>query len=238
MEILTGESVPGYLAGRPELRRRVGEVRSVEMSEQGKINGVFFVRGSAGALVLKQGLPWVRVLPDWPLPAERVAGEARVLARWGEAGGRCVPAVYGFDPEQMVLAMELLGRHVRCASCWRPTPPSTDRRVGRPGPRAGGRRWRPPARLASDQHRAAVAAGQNAALTGLMEEVVFLTPFSDSESNVALPLVAGLRAGLIADPAVVAAVAELRWAYLTRQEALIHGDLHLAASSSSATTSA
>ena len=33
----------------------------------GNINFVYIVQGPAGALVLKQGLPYIRIAPDWPL---------------------------------------------------------------------------------------------------------------------------------------------------------------------------
>lgn len=33
----------------------------------GNINFVYIVEGPQGALVLKQGLPYIRIAPDWPL---------------------------------------------------------------------------------------------------------------------------------------------------------------------------
>ena len=39
----------------------------------GNINFVYIVEGPRGGLVLKQGLPYIRIAPDWPLTQARTA---------------------------------------------------------------------------------------------------------------------------------------------------------------------
>ena len=38
----------------------------------GNINFVYIVEGPKGGLVLKQGLPYIRIAPDWPLTQVRI----------------------------------------------------------------------------------------------------------------------------------------------------------------------
>lgn len=226
IQILTTENIPMYLSQQPALLNHIGEIASIELSDQGKINGVFFVHGFSGSLVLKQGLPWVRVLPDWPLPASRVAGEARLLTRWSSIDNGCTPVVFNLDDKHMVLAMEYLGDHVLLRDLLSSETPISA--VGDALGRTLGKVALATSPLAgsSEDYREDLIANQNSVLSKLMEDVVFTTPFSDSDSNVSLPVVKSLRNELIGSPEVMAAVAQMHWIFTTRHEALIHGDLH------------
>ena len=50
-----------YQTGCACLRHQVQEVGD------GNINFVYIVEGPSGALVVKQGLPYIRIAPEWPL---------------------------------------------------------------------------------------------------------------------------------------------------------------------------
>ena len=50
------------------LTPRAAQVREVG---DGNINFVYIVEGPRGGLVLKQGLPYIRIAPDWPLTQAR-----------------------------------------------------------------------------------------------------------------------------------------------------------------------
>jgi 5-methylthioribose kinase len=58
------------------------------------------------------------------------------------------------------------------------------------------------------------------------EDLVFTEPFVDHPHNHWNPLVTDAVRAVWADEALLAAVADLKWAFTTRAEALIHGDLH------------
>ena len=46
----------------------------------GNINYVYIVEGPSGGVVVKQGLPYIRIAHDWPLTQVRTPGRAaRVL---------------------------------------------------------------------------------------------------------------------------------------------------------------
>jgi 5-methylthioribose kinase len=73
----------------------------------------------------------------------------------------------------------------------------------------------------------AVAAAVNSELCKITEDLVFTYPFEDHPSNSyspALPRSAVER--LRTSAALRIAVAEMKWAFMTRAESLLHGDLH------------
>jgi 5-methylthioribose kinase len=53
--------------GAPVQVREVGD---------GNINYVYIVEGPSGGVVLKQGLPYIRIAHDWPLTQVRAAARA------------------------------------------------------------------------------------------------------------------------------------------------------------------
>jgi len=68
MSVLSVDTVPGYVAGRPALRGLVDpETLAVSEVGDGNLNLVFRCADAAGRrLVLKQALPYVRLIgPDW-----------------------------------------------------------------------------------------------------------------------------------------------------------------------------
>jgi 5-methylthioribose kinase len=224
--ILQAAAAGRYVTSRPHLAAIVGEVVDVVECGEGKINGVFIVRGAAGSLVLKQGLPWVRILPDWALTSERVGREAAVLETWGDFGEGLVPRSFGYDEDLRVLAMEHLADH----RLWR-----EDLQLGNVEPAAATAMGRligrvafhtSPFALGVREHAARMAEAQNAEMTQLMEDVVFTIPFADDPRNTREPALLRLGDRLRRERALLAAVAELKFEYRTRQEAFIHGDLH------------
>jgi 5-methylthioribose kinase len=74
---LTPETVLGYVAAHPTVSARVGPADSrgqwkAKEIGDGNINYVFVVEGPAGAVIVKQGMPYVRCVgEDWPLSQAR-----------------------------------------------------------------------------------------------------------------------------------------------------------------------
>ena len=224
--VLNLSTVAEYVLTQPTISERVGRVTDVQQSGEGKINGVFFVTGDKSSVVLKQGLPWVRVLPDWELTAERVGREARLLDRWSEFNPEYVPELWQYDDRAHVLAMENLSGYelLRDVLAVSAGDPGIGDAVGVMLARTAfhtSALW-----LSTSELQQAVRAGQNPEMSQLMEDVVFTMPFSDSDQNVTEPELVAHRDGLLADPEVIRAVGHLKWVFATRQEALIHGDLH------------
>ena len=69
---LTSQSLPGRLSSVEAVCSRLGgdpQAWSVDEVGDGNLNLVFIVRGSKGSVIVKQALPYVRLVGDsWPLP--------------------------------------------------------------------------------------------------------------------------------------------------------------------------
>src|SRR6187399_2916347 len=80
--MLTSETIGEYIGGQPALRHLV-DVDSLTVDEvgDGNLNLVFICRDGGGrALVLKQSLPYVRLVgPEWPMTEDRARREARAI---------------------------------------------------------------------------------------------------------------------------------------------------------------
>ena len=73
-EALKPETLPQRLGALPALRNKIGDPASWRVREvgDGNLNLVFIVEGETGAAVVKQALPYVRLVGEsWPLPVRR-----------------------------------------------------------------------------------------------------------------------------------------------------------------------
>ncbi len=113
---LTVETLPGRLGGIKAIADRLGadtsKWRSKEVGD-GNLNLVFIVESDQGKVIVKQALPYVRLVGDsWPLPLKRAYYEYNALIRQAERDPGIVPEVYHFDEEQAIIAMEFLHPHI------------------------------------------------------------------------------------------------------------------------------
>src|SRR6188768_2199706 len=116
-QALTVETLPVRLGGVEALASRIGANSShwkVREVGDGNLNLVFIVEGDRGGAVVKQALPYVRLVGEsWPLPLKRSFFEYHALTRQEtRAGTGTVPAVYYFDERQALIVMEYLSPHV------------------------------------------------------------------------------------------------------------------------------
>ena len=109
---LTLESLPGRLVSIKSISNRVGlDLSKWSVSEvgDGNLNLVFIVKGDVGKIIIKQALPYVRLVGDsWPLTLERAFFEYNALVRQEKRDPGRVPSVYYFDRSQGLIAMEFL----------------------------------------------------------------------------------------------------------------------------------
>jgi 5-methylthioribose kinase len=229
-ELLAPESVARYLDSRPSLSGLLDTDSGLEVREvgDGNLNLIFIVRDQAGAsLVLKQALPYVRMTgPSWPLTPERTTAEARVLEVHGRLAPKLVPKLYDFSHEQYVLAIEDLSSF----QVWRNALNNGERHPG-----AASAMGRYVARVAfgtslfgveAKELKARVAEAVNPALCEITEDLVFTEPYIAEERDWFQPELAGEVASLRADEAFLTVIGEMKYAFMTEAEALIHGDLH------------
>ena len=112
---LTLEELPKRLSQISAITDQIGtnfsEWNVTEVGD-GNLNLVFIVIGSKGKIVIKQALPYVRVVGDsWPLTLERAYFEYNALVRQEDRDPGIVPSVFHFDREQGLIAMECLDSH-------------------------------------------------------------------------------------------------------------------------------
>lgn len=115
-EPLTPESLPSRLAGFEAITSRIGLDHTswiVREVGDGNLNLVFILEGAQGSVIVKQALPYVRLVGDsWPLPLYRAYYENAALTRQAKRSPKSVPEIFYFDETQALIVMEHLVPHV------------------------------------------------------------------------------------------------------------------------------
>jgi 5-methylthioribose kinase len=227
-----GSRLAGALGAIPAVRKRLGgEPESWRIREvgDGNLNLVFIVEGNRDGVVVKQALPYVRLVGEsWPLPLERSWFEYRALTEQARHAPRLTPEVFHFDRAQAMIVMEYLRPHVIM--------------------RKGLVRGIEYPRFAEDiaeflaatlfntsalagtaaEHKARMELfAPNTALCKITEDLVFTDPYREAPLNRwTRPYLDGRKKEFERDSALKVAAQALKLKFMTSAEALIHGDLH------------
>ncbi len=230
-EPLTIDTLAERLGQVPAVTRRLGadtshwEVREVG---DGNLNLVFTVESPQGKLIVKQALPYVRLVGDsWPLPLKRAFFEYHALIRQSERDPGSVPEVHHFDEAQALIVMEYLHPHVilRHKLMAGERVEGLARRLGEFCARTlfrGSDLSMDTARRKAD---AALFLG-NVELDDITENLVFSDPYFAAEMNHHTPGLDPLVKRLRADSDLKIAAQELKAAFANNAETMLHGDLH------------
>ena len=108
-------SLPAYIATIPKLAALLGPPGSWRISEvgDGNLNLVFIATGAQGSLIVKQALPYVRLVGEsWPLPLSRAHFEHMALVEQAHHTPGLVPAVIHYDETLALIVMEYLTPHI------------------------------------------------------------------------------------------------------------------------------
>lgn len=231
---LTVAGLPAYLRSVPEMRRYFSAFDDLDVVEvgDGNLNFVYLVTNRqrpSETVVVKQAVPYLRVAGEsWPLTRHRMKIETAALRHFRALCPRHVPEVFHEDAEQSLVIMRRLSDHriLRGALL-----------EGRTFDHLADHLATFMARtlfFSSDLYVAPPAKRENVCrftnneLCKITEDLIFTHPFDDSPTNSynpALPRAAIDR--IQRDPRLRAAAAELKFAFMTRAEALLHGDLHM-----------
>ncbi len=227
---LTPETLPARLGALPALRDRIGPPDGWSIREvgDGNLNLVFIVTGAQGAVIVKQALPYVRLVGEsWPLPLSRSFYEYHALIRQAARDPGSVPELFHFDEGQALIVMEYLDRHI----------------ILRQGLIAGTRYPGLGQRLAEFCARTlfrgsdlsmvtrerkadlALFAG-NVDLCDITENLVFSDPYFEAEMNRHTPALGPVVSALRADESLKVAAQHLKMAFTSQAETMLHGDLH------------
>jgi 5-methylthioribose kinase len=230
--ILDAGSVPGWLAGLPAVRARLGGVPddwTVREVGDGNLNLVFLVEGTEGSVCVKQALPYVRAAgPSWPMSPARADFENAYYTAVAPYVGALIPTVFHYEPSLYCLVMERLSPHV----------------ILRHG-LIDGRRYEHAARdvgefvALSAFHTSDLAVpferkfdgiarfAANKALVRITVDLVFIDPYVDAARNRhTAPQLDAAVARIRGDAELKAAAARCGARFLASPQALVHGDLH------------
>ena len=227
---LSPATLPNRLGGLAVLRDRVGPAASWQVREvgDGNLNLVFIVTGAAGSAVVKQALPYVRLVGEsWPLPLSRSFFEYNALIRQEARDPGSVPSVWHFDEVQAIVVMEYLTPHVilRHALVEGRRVEGLAERLGQFCARTLFRGSDLSMTAAARKADLALFAG-NVALCDITENLVFSDPYFDAPMNRHTPGLEAVVARLRADLSLKVAAQHLKMAFTSRAETMLHGDLH------------
>lgn len=211
---------------------RVSEPQALVSADEigdGNLNLVFKIRDREGVsrVIVKQALPYVRCVGESrPLTLDRARIEAETLLVHGGFCPRHTVKVLHHDPELAVMVQEDLSDH----RIWR-----SELVQGNYHPLAAGQLAEYLAQTlfhtsdfyqSAQQKKAEVSRFTNPELCQITEDLFFTDPYIDHERNrfeaALLPQVQALRE----DTPLKLAVAGLKHRFLSKAEALLHGDIH------------
>ncbi|CNC92607.1 methylthioribose kinase [Yersinia frederiksenii] len=195
----------------------------------GNLNLVFKIRDAAGVsrVIVKQALPYVRCVGEsWPLTLDRARIEAETLLTHSQFCPQHTVKILHHDAELAVMVQEDLSDHY----IWR-----SELLAGKYYPQAAGQLAEYLAQTlfhTSDFYQSAqakkVAVSQytNPELCQITEDLFFTDPYIDHERNNFDPALLSDVLALRQDNALKLAVASLKHGFLSKAEALLHGDIH------------
>lgn len=231
-EALSVETLAGRLGANEALCSQIGKDTSqwkVREVGDGNLNLVFIVEGAQGAAVVKQALPYVRLVGDsWPLPLKRSFFEYHALTRQQARAPGSVPEIYHFDESQALIIMEYLSPHIilRRALIEGRQLPNIAKDIGLFMARTLFRGS--DLHMATKDRKADLALfADNVELCDITENLVFSDPYFDAKMNRhTSPQLDGIVAELRADRDLKVEAQRMKHIFAANAETLLHGDLH------------
>ena len=230
-EPLTIETLADRLGSVDAICKVVGDVTSkwkIDEVGDGNLNLVYTVSSESGNIIIKQALPYVRLVGDsWPLPLSRSFYEHEVLVRQAKRDPGSVPAIYYFDKEQAIIAMEMLLPHIilRKKLIAGEYINGLAQRLGEFCARNAFRGSDLSLQTADKKSDTAMFQG-NLALMAITESLVFTEPYFEAEMNHHTdgldPIVKILRS----DVKMKSEAQKMLMKFTSNTETLCHGDLH------------
>ncbi|SIR13539.1 S-methyl-5-thioribose kinase [Domibacillus enclensis] len=193
----------------------------------GNLNYVFHIKGTDNSVIVKQALPYAKVVGEsWPLTLERADIENRALRIQGTFSPHYTPKVYYSDKDLAITIMEDLS-HLEIAR--------TGLINGQDYPHIARHTGEFIARtlygtsdfaLGPQEKKKLQHTFSNPELCDITEGLVFTDPFFDAETNDFEEALRPEVESLWGDNELKLHAAQLKRLFLTSGDALLHGDLH------------
>ena len=228
---LTSETLPMRLGNIKSITAHIGkDVQEWKVTEvgDGNLNLVFVVSGNGADVIIKQALPYVRLVGDsWPLPLSRSFFEHEVLVRQSARDPGSVPEIYYFDETQAVIAMEMLSPHtiLRRKLIWGEKVVGLADRLGKFCARTAFRGSDLSLETAQKKKDVALFQG-NFELMAITENLVFTDPYFEADMNHHTAELEPIVNRLRGDINLKREVQKMLFKFTAHTETLLHGDLH------------
>ncbi|PFK46841.1 S-methyl-5-thioribose kinase [Bacillus cereus] len=193
----------------------------------GNLNYVFRLHDEERSIIVKQALPYAKVVGEsWPLSLRRATIERQALQIFGQYASEYVPKVYGHDEELAVTVMEDLSSLTiaRKGLIEGEDYPLLSQHIGRF--LAHVLFYTSDFGLLAEDKRVLDGKFINPDLCKITEDLVFTDPFGNYDTNDYEKDLQPVLDELWCDKKLKLQVAQYKYKFLTRKEALIHGDLH------------
>ena len=229
---LDDKTVAAYLAGLPEIGRRLGGAPNAwRVSEvgDGNLNLVFMVEGPDGDLCVKQALPYVRLVGDsWPLDLRRAWFEHRAASTQARHTHGRIPQLLHYDEQLYLIVMERCHPHVimRRGMMQGIVYPAFAEQIAEY--LAAALYFTSDLAMPAVEKKALIAAFcGNTDLCRITEDLVFTDPYMVCDRNRwTSPQLDQQAASIRDDAELKRAVSALKLKFLGEAQALLHGDLH------------
>ena len=230
-EALSVETLPERLKDVSALLSQVGTDHAtwqVQEVGDGNLNLVFIVTGPEGTAIVKQALPYVRLVGDsWPLPLYRAFFEYHALTRQAARDPGSVPEIYHFDEAQALIVMEFLSPHriLRRKLIAGERVVGLADFLGRFCARTAFRGSELSMKSGDKKADVALFAG-NVDIPAITEALVFTDPYFAAGMNHHTPGLEPVIARLRSDVALKVKVQQALQRFVSNTETMVHGDLH------------
>lgn len=225
---LSEQEAVEYVKGIPQLFAEGAALTSREIGD-GNLNLVFHITDEASgkSVIVKQALPYARVVGEsWPLTVDRARIESEALRLQAKVVPDLVPQVYHYNADLALTVMEDLSDHVimRKGLIQGNRYPLFAKHIGRFLAQT--------LFFTSDlgahpyEKKALVGKFINPELCKITEDLVFTDPYEDAPTNNFNPLIRPQVEAIWRNAPLKREIARLKYGFLTRAEALLHGDLH------------
>ena len=225
---LTEQEAVEYVRAIPGLFADGAVLSSKEIGD-GNLNLVFQIKDDTAekSVIVKQALPYARIVGEsWPLTLDRSRIEREALQLQAKYVPELVPTVYYYDAELALTVMEDVSDHIimRKGLIQGKQYPLFAKQIGRF--LANTLFFTSDLGAHPYQKKALVGKFINPELCKITEDLVFTDPYADTEGNDFNPLIRPQVEAIWRHTELKREVAELKYGFLTRAEALLHGDLH------------
>jgi 5-methylthioribose kinase len=223
-----------YLQSLPEVQQRFSSFDNLDVKEinDGNMNFAFVVTNKQDpnqSVFVKQAPPYIKVMGEqWPLTRQRMTAEINALNYQSSVCPEMVPEVYYQSAALSVVIMQNLSKHAILR---------TELIQARYLPRlaedlstflAETLFYSSGFALSSGDKKAMVSKSCNQDMCQITEDFVFTYPFEHHEMNDYNPALSqSVIDSIQKNPNVRAQVAEMKYRFMNKPEALLHGDLHI-----------